>query len=160
MTKKRMRILIVEDDEPSEYLIKKGFEARSANVEWDLCFARDGQEALDCLFRHGAHSGAVLPDFVLLDWNLPMVSGKDVLRTLKTSNALCAVPVLVFSSSHENHDIQAAYQGHANSYIRKPADLNDLYNIIESIEKFWVHTASLPSHKPYNGATDYVISGR
>lgn len=76
MTKKRIRVVIVEDNEATAYLIKKAFSNRVETVDWDLCFAKDGEEALDCLFRRGPYAESALPDFVLLDWNLPKVSGR------------------------------------------------------------------------------------
>jgi CheY-like chemotaxis protein len=143
LPKKQIRVVIVEDFEPTLYLIKKAFDAKSQNVDWDLCFARDGEEALDCILQRGKHSEAPLPDLVLLDWNLPKVSGQQVLHTLKQSEELRTIPVLVFSASDAPEAVHAAYSGHANGYIPKPSDLDRLYSIIESIESFWVHTARL-----------------
>jgi two-component system, chemotaxis family, response regulator Rcp1 len=145
--KKKIRVLIVEDSEPTAYLIRKAFEARGKHVDWDLCFATDGEEALDCIFQRGIHAAASLPDFVLLDWNLPKVNGREVLRMLKSSDDLRTLPVLVFSSSIDDHDIEEAYNAHANGYITKPSDLDELLSIVENVEKFWVHTARLPSKK-------------
>ena len=144
MAKKHIRVMIVEDDEATAYLIKRAFSDRGEKVEWDLCFAKDGQEALDCLFRKGRFAQAALPDFVLLDWNLPKVSGKEVLRLLKSDADLRSLPVLVFSASQADEDVHAAYAGHANGYVPKPNDMDGLYAVIESIESFWVHTAHLP----------------
>ena len=145
MPKKRIRVLIVEDHNPTACLIKQAFGEKCANVEWDHCFAKDGEEALDCLFKRGEHAEAALPDFILLDWNLPKVSGRDVLRMLKGSDELRAIPVLIFSASQAEDDVRAAYNAHANGFISKPIDLDSLYAIIESIEMFWVHTVRLPA---------------
>jgi CheY-like chemotaxis protein len=157
VAKKRIRILIVEDNEPTAYLIQKAFESRHELVDWDLCFAKDGQEALDCIFRKGIHAEAALPDFVMLDWNLPKVSGKEVLRMLKSNDELRALPVIVFSSSKEDHDVHEAYKAHANGYISKPSDLDELVAIVENVEKFWVHTARLP-FKNSRGKSSVVTS--
>ena len=80
MIKKHIRVMVVEDNEATAYLIKKAFSDRGEKVDWDICFAKDGQEALDCLFRKGRYAEAALPEFVLLDWNLPKISGKEVLK--------------------------------------------------------------------------------
>jgi CheY-like chemotaxis protein len=144
MTKKRIRVMIVEDNEATAYLIKKAFSDRGEKVDWDLCFTKDGEEALDCLFRRGRYDEAAVPDFILLDWNLPKVSGKEVLRLLKSDENLRTLPVLVFSASQADEDVHAAYDGHANGYVPKPADMDGLYAVIDSIESFWVHTAHLP----------------
>ena len=119
MTKKSIRVMIVEDNEATAYLIKRAFSDRGERVDWDLCFAKDGQEALDCLFRRGRYVDAAVPDFILLDWNLPKVSGKEVLRLLKSDEKLRTLPVLVFSASEAHEDIHAAYDGHANGYVTR-----------------------------------------
>ena len=144
MTRKSIRVMVVEDNEATAYLIKRAFLERRERDDWALCFAKDGQEALDCLFRKGRYADAAVPDFILLDWNLPKVSGKEVLRLLKSDENLRTLPVLVFSASEAHEDIHAAYDGHANGYVPKPADMDGLYAVIDSIESFWVHTAHLP----------------
>src|SRR4029453_3583700 len=101
MPKRNIRVLIVEDHEPTAYLIEKAFRERSTTVEWDVCLAKDGQEALNSLFRLDGHAQDLPPDFVLLDWSLPKVSGREVLQSLKGSDGLRAIPVLVFSSSED-----------------------------------------------------------
>jgi CheY-like chemotaxis protein len=146
-----MRVVIVEDNEPTAYLVKKAFSYKSDSVNWDLCFVKDGEEALDCIFHRGKHSEAALPDLVLLDWNLPKISGHEVLRTMKTNAALRTIPVLVFSASQADVDVQTAYNTHANGYIHKPSDLHQYYAIIDSIKSFWVNTARLcqiPDNRP------------
>jgi CheY-like chemotaxis protein len=144
MVKKRIRVLIVEDNEATAYLIRTAFLRKSATVDWDLCFSKDGEEALDCIFKRGAHSEAILPDLILLDWNLPKVHGQEVLRKLKSTEELRTLPVLVFSTSEADLDVHEAYNSHANGYIAKPADMDAFYAVIENIETFWVHTVRLP----------------
>ena len=63
MTKKSIRVMVVEDNEATAYLIRRTFSDRGERVDWDLCFAKDGQEALDCLFRRGRYVDAAVPDF-------------------------------------------------------------------------------------------------
>ena len=147
MPKKVVRVMIVEDHDATAYLIKRAFAQRGARVDWDLSFATDGEEALDYLFRRGVHKNATRPAIVLLDWNLPKVSGREVLEALKANDDLRTVPVLVFSSSQEDEVVEAAYRGRANGYICKPSDLESFYTVIESIETFWVHTARLPAKR-------------
>ena len=144
MPNKRIRVVIVEDDEAMAYVIKKAFAARNNTVYWDLCFMKDGQEALDCLFMPDSTAHKNVPNLVLLDWNLPKVNGRSVLQKIKSSEKLRALPVLVFSSSQDENDIRDAYNGHANGYIEKPAGIDDLQRIIDSVEDFWVHTIRQP----------------
>jgi CheY-like chemotaxis protein len=145
--KRVIRVMVVEDHDATAYLIKKAFSERSERVRWDLSFAQDGAQALGRLFRRGAHESAARPDIVLLDWNLPKVSGREVLRTLKSSDEFRTLPVLIFSSSQDDRVVETAYGEHANGYICKPSDPESLYTAIESIETFWVHTARLPPNE-------------
>jgi CheY-like chemotaxis protein len=71
MPKRNIRVLIVEDHEPTAYLIEKAFRERSTTVEWDVHLAKDGQEALNALFKLDGFAQHLQPDIVLLDWNLP-----------------------------------------------------------------------------------------
>jgi two-component system, chemotaxis family, response regulator Rcp1 len=81
---------------------------------------------------------------ILLDWNLPKVSGSEVLRRLKEHQKLRRIPVLVFSSSEEDEDIHAAYDKQANGYITKPGNIELLAAVVGAIEQFWVAVADLP----------------
>jgi len=136
------RILIVEDSPGDLRLIQEAF--RETRRSHDAAVARDGVEALNYLFRRGEHGGAARPDLILLDLNLPKKSGREVLAEVKTDGDLMPIPVVVFSSSSAPSDVQAAYQLHANCYVTKPADLDELFKAISSIDKFWLGTATLP----------------
>ena len=105
--------------------------------------AKDGEEALQHLFAE-EDENKPLPDLVLLDWNLPKLSGAEVLRRIKQHKKLRRMPVLVFSTSEQEDDIHAAYDNYANGYITKPRDPNALANIVETIERFWIAVAELP----------------
>ena len=85
-----------------------------------------------------------MPDLILLDWNLPKINGSEVLQRIKEHPRLRRIPVLVFSSSEADQDIQAAYDYHANGYITKPGDIDILAATVETIEQFWVAVVQLP----------------
>jgi chemotaxis family two-component system response regulator Rcp1 len=87
---------------------------------------------------------APLPDLILLDWNLPKVSGGEVLQRLKGHQRLRRIPVLVVSSSEEDTDIHAAYDSHANGFITKPGSVDMLAAMVETLERFWIALARLP----------------
>ncbi len=78
-------------------------------------------------------TNAPLPDLILLDWNLPKVSGNELLQRIKKHEKLRKIPVLVFSSSHADRDIHDAYDNHANGYIIKPSSFEVLAQIAETI---------------------------
>jgi chemotaxis family two-component system response regulator Rcp1 len=138
-----IRLLVVEDSLPYLYLIRKAFSGRKGDARWEVTAAENGEQAIHLLFEE-ERDRIHLPDLILLDWNLPGMSGLQVLQRLKTHQNLRKIPVLVFSSSETDEDVHAAYGGHANGYIRKPEDENLLASIIETIEQFWVKVAQIP----------------
>jgi CheY-like chemotaxis protein len=131
-----VRMLVVEDDPGYRYLVQRAFSKCGQEIRWELTIAGDGEEAIRALFNDERES-TLLPDLILLDWNLPKVSGDEVLRRVKRHQALRRIPVLVFSSSTSDKDMRAAYEEHANGYIVKPGGLDALDAVVESIEQFW-----------------------
>lgn len=143
--RKAIFLLVVEDSEPYLYLIQRAFRDRR-EIRWNIMVAKDGEQALKILFDE-ERTNAPLPDLILLDWNLPKISGNEVLRRIKEHEKLRNIPVLVFSSSVAEEDIQSAYNNHANGYITKPDAPDVLGAIVETIEQFWVLIARLPQVK-------------
>jgi CheY-like chemotaxis protein len=129
-----VRMLVVEDDPGYQYLVQRAFGERGEETRWELTVAKNGEEALQGLFDETARR----PDLILLDWNLPKVSGDEVLRRVKRHKLLREIPVLVFSSSTSEEDIGAAYDEHANGYIVKPGGLDALEAVVKRIERFWI----------------------
>jgi CheY-like chemotaxis protein len=139
-------ILLVEDSPADIQIMQRAVRETSLPVE--LIVVRDGEEAVDYLLRQGkyapATSGWRNPSLVLLDLNLPRLSGSEVLRRLRASNALQTVPVIVFSTSSDPADIREAYAAGANTYIQKPRDFNRFLEVLRVIECYWLETAWLP----------------
>jgi CheY-like chemotaxis protein len=129
-------ILLVEDN-PADIAITRQVLRRNA-LDGHLTVARDGEEALALL------AGPYRPDLVLLDLNMPRMGGLEVLEAIKGDPGLCPIPVIVLTSSVADQDVERAYAGHANAYIRKPVDLDDLSRIIAAIDQFWCSVAVLP----------------
>jgi len=138
-----IRLLVVEDSPAYVYLIERAFRRRQDRVRWDVKIANDGQEAVQILFEEEAEN-APLPDMILLDWNLPKISGSEVLRKVKQHEHLRKIPILVFSSSQADEDIHSAYGDYANGFITKPDDSSKLASIVETIEQFWISVARIP----------------
>lgn len=111
----------------------------------DLSVAGDGEEAMDFLCRRGAHSGAPVPDLILLDLNLPKKDGREVLAELKNDPELRHIPVIVLTTSEAERDIWNAYKLHANCYLTKPIQMNDFFKKIRLIEDFWLTVVRLPA---------------
>jgi CheY-like chemotaxis protein len=143
MASRVIRLLVVEDSPAYLYLVQKAFTNHSKHARWELTVAKDGEEALGILFKE-ERAEEPLPDLVLLDWDLPKGTGGEVLKRVKEHEKLRRIPVLVFSSSEADGDIHAAYDGHANGYITKPAGVEALEDIVEAIEHFWIAIARIP----------------
>lgn len=141
--KKLVDILLVEDNEGDVELTKEAFtEAKFRNI---LHVAENGDEALDYLFKRNGHEDVVIPDIILLDLNLPGTDGREVLKIIKTDNALKRIPVIMLTSSMADKDILDSYGLHANCYIVKPVNGATFMKIVQRIESFWVEVVCLPS---------------
>ena len=137
-----LRLLIIEDNPGDVRLLEEAFRELRADIEIQV--AKDGAEALDLV--HSPQGRASWhPDLVLLDLNLPKVSGHDVLVRLKTNPTTCRIPVIVLTSSRAEADVRRAYESHANAYLKKPSTLDGLMSAAQDIKNFWMETATLPS---------------
>jgi two-component system, chemotaxis family, response regulator Rcp1 len=136
------QILLVEDNPGDVRLTKEAL--LEGTVPHQLHVVPDGEAAIHFLRKLGQYEDAPRPDLVLLDLNLPKKDGKQVLQEVKKDPALREIPVVVLTTSKATSDINAAYGLHANCYIQKPVDLHRFWDIIRSIEGFWLEKASLP----------------
>lgn len=136
------RILLVEDSEDDIELTKLALEeAKFAN---ELSIVRDGEEAMAFLRREPPYEDAVRPDLVLLDLNMPRVSGHAALEEIKTDPELRVVPVIVLTTSGAPHDVMRSYHAHVNSYLRKPLGFDQLVELMQRLQRFWLEAAVLP----------------
>ena len=133
-------VLIVDDDEDDQLLIQAAFEKDSNHYR--LYFASDGTDVLENI-----ESPRFLPDLILLDLNMPIINGFEVLRHLKKSPTYQHVPVIVLTTSTDQKDIDQAYQLGANSYITKPNSHQELIDLAEQIRLYWFQLAKIPSRR-------------
>lgn len=140
---KSIRILLVEDNEGDILLTQEALEESQFISSIDV--ARNGKEALDHLMRKDAYQYANQPDLILLDINLPIKSGHEVLTEIKTNDLLKHIPVVMLTTSSSESDINKAYKNHANSYISKPVEIDGFTQVLERIEQFWFSIVSLPT---------------
>jgi two-component system, response regulator len=132
-------ILLVEDNDDDAELTVRAF--RQANVTNPVVRASDGVEALDYLFGRGRHAGRDLSDapaVVLLDLNLPRLSGLDVLKAIREDERTRYLAVVVLTSSNEDRDRMAAYEHYANSYVRKPVDFEQFVTASRELGLYWM----------------------
>ena len=99
------------------------------------------------LFRQGSYAqrdGWRSPDLILLDLNLPRLTGREVLQRIRATPALRAVPVVVLTTSRRLEDVQQMYEAGANTYVEKPQDFARLVQVLQTIQRYWLDTALLP----------------
>ncbi|WP_432177131.1 response regulator [Streptomyces sp. Tue6028] len=135
-------VLLVEDDPGDELMTREAFEDNK--IGNTLHVVRDGEEALDFLYRRGAHTDVPQPDLILLDLNLPKYDGRQVLEKIKSDPALSHIPVVVLTTSAAEEDILRSYKLHANAYVTKPVDLDQFIAAVRQIDDFFVQVVRLP----------------
>ena len=140
-TFKLANILLVEDNEGDILLTLEAFE--DGRVQTKISIAKNGQEALDYLFQRGKFIDAIRPDLILLDINLPIFNGHEVLRQIKSDPNLKKIPVIMLTTSSNQKDIDKAYENHCNSYIKKPLEIKEFLDAILKMEKFWLQLSTL-----------------
>jgi len=133
-----MKILLVEDN-PGDILLAKEALRINAPSEgaYQLTVVNDGEAAIQYLYGKLPMQPFERPDMILLDLNLPRKGGLEVLKQVKQDEQLQAIPVIVFSTSASETDIQNSYNHQANCYITKPVDFNDFVKVMGSILSYW-----------------------
>ncbi|MBW5252186.1 response regulator [Streptomyces poriferorum] len=137
-----IEVLLVEDDPGDELMTREAFEDNK--IRNTLHVVRDGQEALDFLYRRGGYGDAPRPDLILLDLNLPKYDGRQVLEQIKQDPELSLIPVVVLTTSSAEEDILRSYKLHANAYVTKPVDLDQFIAAVRQIDEFFVTVVRLP----------------
>jgi len=135
-------VLLVEDD-PGDVLIAR--EAMAAGqLDTELNVVSDGVEAMAYLRRKGEYANAARPDLILLDLNLPRMSGHEVLAEVKSDPDLRRIPVVVLTTSRAPEDINRSYDLHASVYVAKPVDFDEFAGVVKQIDDFFGVVAELP----------------
>lgn len=132
-------ILLVEDNADDEELTLRALKKN--NIMNDVVVVRDGVEALEYLFGSGRDSGGeqnLLPQVILLDLKLPRIDGLEVLRRVRQHPRTKLLPVVILTSSKEEHDLISGYSLGANSYIRKPVDFNQFTESVRQLGLYWL----------------------
>lgn len=130
-------ILLVEDNEGDVLLTKEAFEESGCNHE--LYVAYDGQEAISFLEKNTPYTHMDNPNLILLDINLPKINGHEVLKYIKTNSNLKHIPVIILTTSSAQKDVGSSYSNYANCYITKPNDVTEFFQIIKTINDFWLN---------------------
>jgi len=138
-------ILLVEDNPQDEMLILRAL--RKINLANAVDVVRDGQQALDYLFRENefaGRDGSDHPTVILLDIGLPRLSGLEVLERLRSDARTRLLPVVVLTSSDEERDRLRSYENGANSFVRKPLDFAEFAETVARLGVYWLATNEPP----------------
>lgn len=135
-----VKILIIEDNPGDVELTRRALE--SSKLHNELIVAPDGQTALNLLKAVGTPQD--LPDLILLDLNLPGLSGLEILAALKGQTPWARIPVVILTSSQAEMDIAKSYDLHANCYVTKPLNFEHFIEVVQSIKEFWFTMVRLP----------------
>ena len=146
--KKPFKILVIEDSEADFVILQKALELVD-NVELDVHCVKNGQEGIDYVFKQGKYSDVSTPDIIILDLNLPIKNGFEVLKSLKGDALYRLIPIIIYSTSDESGDICASYSLYANSYLKKTFDLPELFEKIKCFSNYWAESVELPTDDQY-----------
>ena len=140
-----MHLLLVEDNEGDILLTTEALEA--SKVLNEVSIVRNGKLALDFVFKKNGYEDVKSPDVILMDINLPLKSGIEVLEILKSDESTKHIPIIILTTSSSESDIMKSYNNHANAYIVKPVDVSEFLVAVLSLEDFWLNIVHLPVNK-------------
>jgi CheY-like chemotaxis protein len=146
-----LEVLLVEDNPGDVLLTEEAFQEIPASVH--LHVVGDGAQALQFLRREEGYSNAPTPDLILLDLNLPTMTGSEVLEYIKADPELRRIPVVILTTSNSEDDIVKSYDLHANCFVTKPIDFDEFASALRLVNEFWTRVARLP---PAQGAPRIV----
>lgn len=140
----QIEILLVDDSPLDAELAMRGLKQH--NLANKVIWLKDGQDALDYLYRRGAYEGreTCSPRLILLDLKMPKVDGIEVARTIKGDEKLRHIPIVIMTSSQEEQDLSVAYSLGVNSYIVKPVDFEALAGVASQAGFYWLAINRLP----------------
>jgi CheY-like chemotaxis protein len=131
---KELHILLVEDNEGDVILTLDAFE--ESEIKTKISVAKNGKDALDFLFKRESFKDVEKPDLVLLDLNIPIFSGMEVLKEVRQHPILKKMPIIILTTSSNPIEINKANEYQANSFVTKPIDMTEILKTILSLEEF------------------------
>jgi two-component system, chemotaxis family, response regulator Rcp1 len=140
-----VEILLVEDNPGDTRLTIEAL--KESKINNTLNTVEDGNEALKYLRKESPYENANTPDLILLDLDLPNMSGRELLEIVKADKSLRRIPIVILTISESDKDVLHSYDMQANAYVRKPIDLDQFVKVVQSIENFWFTVVKYPGHK-------------
>lgn len=139
MEKNHYDILLVEDNPTDAELTIRALN--KYNLGNNLIHLKDGAEAIDFIFARGNYSNGTVKNglkIILLDLKMPKVDGLEVLKQIKSDERTRSIPVIIMTSSKEEHDILSSYQHGVNSYVVKPVDFDQFAKAVADLGLYWL----------------------
>lgn len=137
-----LTVLVVDDDDADALMIEEALA--DADAPTIVHRVADGRQAVEYLHRNGRYAEATRPDLILLDLNMPLMGGHEVLARIKSDNDLKTIPVVVLTTSGAAPDVVDSYQHRANAYVTKPINLDEFEFVVRQIDRFYREVAVLP----------------
>jgi CheY-like chemotaxis protein len=139
---KRAHILLVEDNEGDILITLEALE--DIKIKAEISVGRTGQEALDFLFQKAQFANIEKPNLILLDFNVPIYNGLEILKMIKKEIRFKEIPVIMLATSMSPMDVNLAYENHVNCIISKPLDVEEFITNLMKIDEFWLQISILP----------------
>jgi CheY-like chemotaxis protein len=136
------QIALVEDNPADAEMLKVALQEVGSAV--DIVVLRNGVEALEYLLANG-QSGPQPCDLLILDLNLPLLSGMEVLQRIRAVESLKTLPIVIMSGSKNREEIRRCYALGANAYVYKSTHLNEIYETAKKLMDFWFDCAKIPA---------------
>jgi CheY-like chemotaxis protein len=136
-------VLLAEDNENDVELTRQGF--KRCKLLLNLHHVKDGVECMAFLRKQGKYTTAPTPDLLLLDMNMPLMDGREVLVEMVADETLNAIPIVVLTTSSQDEEILKMYKLGCSSYIVKPVDFDQFLDVVRSIAEYWFTIVVLPA---------------
>ena len=135
-------VLLAEDNPGDVFIVSTIL--RESQVSYDLHHVFTGEDVMAFLHQELRYANESRPDLILLDLNLPLKHGFEVLEEIKSIPEFKIIPVIILTSSMAEEDILKSYNLDANCFVNKPVDLREFVEALRSLEKFWLEIVQLP----------------
>jgi two-component system response regulator len=135
-------VLLAEDNDNDVELTRQGF--KRTKLLLNLHRVRNGEECLAFLRKQGNYVDVPTPDLILLDLNMPKMSGREVLAEMVKDDSLKSLPVVILTTSGEGEEVLKMYEMRCSSYIVKPIDFDQFLKIVRAIAEYWFTVVVLP----------------
>ena len=139
-------ILLVEDNDHYVYLARRAFG--KARLTANLHHVDNGRKCLEFLRRQPPYSFAPVPDVILLDLDMPVMDGREVLAEIVKDDALKHLAVVVLTTQDEQAEVLRMYQLRCSSYIYKPIEFDQYVEMIQKFADYWLSVVMLPPREP------------